>query len=261
MRAAHTGPPTGAYLWGMRWPLGLALMSTLGVPDLSAPDPAPLANPAEELAFVRARARMVQAQLRFRGIRDERVLAALATVPRQAFVPAHLRARAYEDGPLPIGLGQTISQPYIVAFMTEALALQPGERVLEVGTGSGYQAAVLSDLVAEVWTLERVPELAERARSQLAHLHCANVRVRCGDGFLGWPEGAPFDAILVTCAPEEVPPALVAQLREGGRMILPLGPQGQAQQLCLLRKGPGGLDVQSVMLVAFVPMVPGGPEP
>jgi protein-L-isoaspartate(D-aspartate) O-methyltransferase len=200
---------------------------------------------------------MVQGQIAARGIRDEPVLSAMARVLRHEFVPVSQRHLAYEDGPLPIGHGQTISQPYIVAFMTAALAPQPGDRVLEVGTGSGYQAAVLSGLVAEVYSIEIVEALAQRAKADLARLGCANVHVRCGDGHLGWPEAAPFDAIIVTCAPDHIPQALVDQLKVGGRMILPVGAQGDAQELYLLRKGPTGLRKQAVLPVRFVPMVAG----
>ena len=213
--------------------------------------------PAEEAVFAVARARMVRDQLVTRGIRDARVLAALGKVPRQEFVPKDLRSQAYEDGPLPIGLGQTISQPYVVAFMTEALALRPQDRVLEIGTGSGYQAAVLAGLVAEVYTLELVEPLARRAEAILQRLGCTNVKVRAGDGTLGWPKAAPFDAIIVTCAPERVPQVLVEQLKEGGRMIVPVGSQGGTQELILLRKRPGGLERQAVLPVRFVPMVRG----
>jgi protein-L-isoaspartate(D-aspartate) O-methyltransferase len=185
----------------------------------------------------------------------------MGRVPRHAFVPAELLARAYEDGALPIGYGQTISQPFIVALMTLAVDPRPGDRVLEIGTGSGYQAAVLSGLVAEVYSMELVAPLARRAETELRRQGCANVRVRAGDGYLGWPEAAPFDAILVTCAPEHIPPALVAQLRVGGRMILPVGPAGQAQELILLRRTPKGLERQSVLPVRFVPMVKGGGKP
>jgi protein-L-isoaspartate(D-aspartate) O-methyltransferase len=219
------------------------------------PEPAPLVSAAEEAVFAAARARMVREQIMARGVTDGRVLAALSRVPRHAFVPVPLRGRAYEDGPLPIGHGQTISQPYVVAFMTEALAPQPTDRVLEIGTGSGYQAAVLSSLVAEVYSIEIVAGLAQRAEADLRRTGCANVQVRAGNGYLGWPEAAPFDAIIVTCAPEAVPRALVDQLKVGGRMIIPVGPQSGAQELCLLRKRPHGLATRAVLPVRFVPMV------
>jgi protein-L-isoaspartate(D-aspartate) O-methyltransferase len=203
---------------------------------------------------------MVREQIEARGITDARVLAALARVPRHAFIPEGQRREAYEDWPLPIGHGQTISQPYIVAFMTATLDPKPGDRVLEVGTGSGYQAAVLSLLVAEVFSIEIVEPLARRAEADLKRLGYANVTVRAGDGYRGWPEAAPFDAIIVTCAPEEVPQALVDQLKPGGRMIVPVGSRWGAQELYLLRKTPGGLKRQAVLPVRFVPMVRGRPE-
>ena len=229
-------------------------MLTLGGCD---PGPAQPAAPAQEQERLLARARMVREQLVARGITDARVLEAMARVPRHEFVPAGPRGEAYEDWPLPIGHGQTISQPYIVAFMTAALEPKPGDRVLEIGTGSGYQAAVLSGLVAEVCTVEIVVPLAQRAEADLRRLGYHNVKVRAGDGYLGWPEAAPFDAIIVTCAPEKVPQALVDQLKPGGRMIIPVGSPWGAQELVLLRKGPGGLERQVVLPVRFVPMVRG----
>lgn len=223
------------------------------------PDPArPAAPPpVAESVWAEARSRMVRDQIVARGIADPRVLEAMARVPRHEFVPAAQRGEAYEDWPLPIGYGQTISQPYIVAFMTAAVDPKPGDRVLEIGTGSGYQAAVLADLVAEVYTVEIVEPLAQRAEADLKRLGYANVKVRAGDGYQGWPEAAPFDAVLVTCAPEAVPPALVGQLREGGRMIIPVGSQWGAQELYLLRKTATGMKRQGVLPVRFVPMVKG----
>lgn len=217
------------------------------------------AGPSSENAqdlYAPARERMVREQLRSydRDIRDQRVLDAMRTVPRHELVPEELRAMAYDDRPLPIGYGQTISQPYIVAFMTEQLRPRPTDRVLEIGTGSGYQAAVLSPLVAEVYTIEIVAPLAERATRDLQRLGCANVQVRAGDGYLGWPEAAPFDAIIVTCAPEAVPQPLVEQLKEGGRMIIPVGPSGGAQTLVRLQKTGGKLKRTDVLAVRFVPM-------
>jgi protein-L-isoaspartate(D-aspartate) O-methyltransferase len=188
-----------------------------------------------------------------RDVSDRRVLAAMEKVPRHEFVPMHLRDQAYEDCPLPIGHGQTISQPYIVAFMTEQLAPKPTDRVLEVGTGSGYQAAVLAELVAEVYTIEIIKPLGQRARADLARLGYTNVFVRIGDGYQGWPEAAPFDAIMVTCAPDHVPRPLVEQLKEGGRMIIPVGPLGD-QQLYLLEKRSGEVRQRAVLPVRFVPM-------
>ncbi len=236
----------------MRWQRGAVLMMTLGSFE-SEPGLPP--TPAEELAFATARVRMVREQIQARGVTEARVLAAMSRVPRHEFVPASLRDRAYEDGPLPIGHGQTISQPYVVAFMTEALAPKPKDRVLEIGTGSGYQAAVLADLVAEVFSIEIVTALAQRAEGDLRRTGCANVRVRAGNGYLGWPEAAPFDAIIVTCAPEAVPQALVDQLKVGGRMIIPVGARSGAQELYLLRKRQQGLETQAVLPVRFVPMV------
>ncbi len=203
-----------------------------------------------------AREYMVEQQLEARGrdIRDARVLAAMRRVPRHEFVPEDYRHESYEDHPLPIGYGQTISQPYIVAFMTEQLSLRPTDRVLEVGTGSGYQAAVLSLLVAEVYTIEIVEPLARRAELDLQRLGYKNVKVRVGDGHLGWPDAAPFDAVIVTCAPDEVPPALIAQLKDGGRLTIPVGEFGD-QNLWLLTKQGGEVKRQAVLPVRFVPMV------
>jgi protein-L-isoaspartate(D-aspartate) O-methyltransferase len=202
--------------------------------------------------------RMIQEQLlgAGRNITNARVLAVMEKVPRHEFVPAELRPRAYEDGPLPIGYDQTISQPYIVAFMTEQLDPKPTDRVLEIGTGSGYQAAVLALLVAVVYTIEIIEPLAQRAEADLKRLGYTNIRVRTGDGFQGWPEAAPFDAVIVTCAPETVPQPLVQQLRDGGRMIIPVGPIGN-QELVLLRKRGEQLEKHAVLPVRFVPMTGG----
>ncbi len=194
--------------------------------------------------------------LRQEGIRDERVLAAFAQVPRRLFVPERLEEDAEADRPLPIGFGQTISQPFVAAYMTERLRLAGGERVLEVGTGSGYQAAILAFLVEQVFSVEVVPELADRARELLlGKLGLANVRLRTGDGALGWPEEAPFDRIMVTAASPEIPSALVAQLAPGGRMIVPVGAQLDVQVLRVLDKGNDGANVQTDLLpVRFVPL-------
>ncbi len=191
-----------------------------------------------------------------RHITNARVLAVMEKVPRHEFVPEPHRNRAYEDRALPIGYDQTISQPYIVAFMTEKLDPQPTDRVLEIGTGSGYQAAVLAQLVAEVYTIEIIEPLAQRAEADLKRLGYTNVHVRAGDGSQGWPEAAPFDAIIVTCAPEKVPPPLIKQLRDGGRMIIPVGPTGD-QELVLLRKRGEQLEQHAVLSVRFVPMTGG----
>jgi len=175
-------------------------------------------------------------------------------VPRHEFVPEDEQHEAYDDRPLPIGHGQTISQPYIVAFMTEALGLKGTEKVLEVGTGSGYQAAVLSGLAKEVFTVEIVEPLGQQAEKVLKKLGYKNVSVRVGDGYRGWREEAPFDAIIVTCAPDAVPEPLVHQLAEGGRMVIPVGPEGKAQQLVLLKKRHGKMHQQEILPVRFVPM-------
>ena len=199
-----------------------------------------------------ARLRMVSEQIEARGVHDPRVLSAMRRVPRHELVPRSLRDQAYEDHPLPIGAGQTISQPYVVAAMTEALGLSGDERVLEVGTGSGYQAAVLSLLCRQVYSIEIVPELAERARADLARLGYTNVEVRQGDGWRGWPEHAPFDAIVVTAAPEQIPPDLIAQLAVGGRLVIPVG--RYEQSLLLVRKTEAGIEREELFGVRFVPM-------
>src|SRR6267154_168295 len=203
--------------------------------------------------FAAHRQRMVEQQLKPRGIKDERVLAAMAKVPREEFIPVDARADAYEDGPLPIGYDQTISQPYIVAFMTEQLRPKPTDRVLEIGTGSGYQAAVLAELVADVYTIEIVKPLAQDAEIRLRELGYKNIRVKAGDGYKGWPEHAPFDAIIVTAAPDHVPQPLVEQLKEGGRMIIPVGKRGW-QKLYLLEKQGGQIRQTAVIPVTFVPL-------
>ena len=214
-----------------------------------------LCTGAESDPFLSARKRMVAEQLAGSGrdISNSRVLSVMGKVPRHEFVPGRMRGFAYEDQPLPIGHDQTISQPFIVAFMTEKLEPRPTDRVLEIGTGSGYQAAVLAELVAQVYTIEIVRELADSAGATLKRLGYTNVHVRAGDGYKGWPEAAPFDAIIVTCAPEDVPGPLVDQLKEGGRMIIPVGRAGN-QELVLLRKRDDKLQRQSVLPVRFVPM-------
>ena len=195
---------------------------------------------------------MVNEQLRSRDITDARVLDAMLKVPRHLFVPEPQRSQAYGDFPLPIGHDQTISQPYIVAFMTQGLRVEPGHRVLEIGTGSGYQAAILGLLAKEVYTIEIVQPLAERARTTLAEQGHRNVHVRYGNGYLGWPEHAPFDRIMVTAAPDEVPPVLVEQLKIGGLMAIPVGTV--SQELRILRRTAIGLETLATLPVRFVPM-------
>jgi protein-L-isoaspartate(D-aspartate) O-methyltransferase len=203
--------------------------------------------------FAAARARMVKEQVQRRGVKAPAVLAAMERVPRHLFVPEEDRAGSYGDHPLPIGSGQTISQPYIVALMTELLGVGPGDRVLEIGTGSGYQAAVLSRVVAEVYTIEIVEPLGERARRTLADLGYGNVHVRVGDGYKGWPDKAPFDAILVTAAPPRIPEPLLAQLKPGGKMVLPVGSFHQ-DLLVLTKRADGSIERREVLPVRFVPM-------
>lgn len=209
--------------------------------------------------FGAQRQRMVEQQLKPRGIKDERVLAAMGKVPREEFVSLDARASAYEDGPLPIGYDQTISQPYVVAFMTEQLRPKPTDRVLEIGSGSGYQAAVLAELMPDVYTVEIVEPLAKTAEATLKRLGYKNVHIRTGDGYKGWPEEAPFDAIIVTCAPDKVPQPLVDQLKDGGRMVIPVGGQF-AQQLYLFEKKNGQLKQSATLPVRFVPMRRNAPE-
>jgi len=206
-------------------------------------------------AFATARREMVVQQILGREVRDSATLRAMLSVPRHEFVPADLRTSAYADFPLPIGYGQTISQPYIVAFMTEQLGLTPRSRVLEVGTGSGYQAAVLAEIAAEVYTIEIVAPLAEAAAARLQRLGYGRVHVRTGDGYNGWPEAAPFDAIIVTAAAGFVPPPLVEQLRPGGRMVIPVGSAGGVQNLMLIQKSAdGATTTRTLMAVRFVPL-------
>ena len=205
--------------------------------------------------ILRARQQMVCEQLQApsRGITDPQVLKAMEKVPRHEFTPENVRAEAYDDTALSIGHGQTISQPFIVAFMTAQLQPQPEDRVLEVGTGSGYQAAVLAELVREVCTIEIVNPLAKRARADLQRLGYSNVQVQSGDGHSGWPNPESFDAIIVTCAPDHVPPPLIAQLKEGGRMVIPVGPLHH-QQIYLLQKTNGEMTQQALIPVRFVPL-------
>jgi len=226
----------------------LGLWIAMGCQGAAAPPPSPaFAERVEE------RDRMVSEQIEARGVRDRRVLAAMRRVPRHRFMPADVAPHAYEDRALPIGHGQTISQPFIVASMTEQLDLKRGERVLEVGTGSGYQAAVLAELVGEVYSIEIVTPLAERAAADLAALGYDRVHVRSGDGYRGWPEAAPFDAIVVTAAPDHVPQPLVDQLALGGRLVIPVGGRG-AQDLRVLTREKDGVREETLYGVMFVPM-------
>jgi protein-L-isoaspartate(D-aspartate) O-methyltransferase len=202
--------------------------------------------------FKAMREKMVESQIKSRGVRDPRVLSAMLKVERHLFVPKEFQNSAYSDQPLPIGEGQTISQPYIVALMTELLELKGGERVLEVGTGSGYQAAILAELAAEVYTIEIVEKLASSAQKVLLELGYQNIKVKAGDGYLGWPEAAPFDAILITCAPDHIPKPLLDQLKEGGRMVVPVGTY--SQELKKIVKKSGKIETTDIIPVIFVPM-------
>jgi protein-L-isoaspartate(D-aspartate) O-methyltransferase len=198
---------------------------------------------------------MVEKQFELRDVTHPATLAAMRHVPRQLFVPVELRPQAYDDGPLPIGHGQTISQPYIVASMTELIAPTRTMRVLEIGTGSGYQTAVLAETCAEVFTIELIPELADQAAAVLHRLGYKNIQTRTGDGWKGWPEAAPFDAIIVTAAADTIPPPLLQQLKEDGRMIIPVGPVSGAQNLVLVTRHGGKIQTRSLLPVRFVPFV------
>jgi protein-L-isoaspartate(D-aspartate) O-methyltransferase len=231
------------------WSTGLAAALTVGMlPAACLAAPAPKG----EDAFEAVRARMVADQIEGRGVRDPLVLAAMRKVPRHRFVPESLRGQAYDDHPLPIGLGQTISQPYIVALMTELSRPRAGMKVLEVGTGSGYQAAVFAEIVGTVDTIEIVPELGRRAENILRELSYRNVRVFIGDGFDGRPQDAPFDAIVVTAAPETIPRPLLDQLAAAGRLVIPVG--SAEQELLVVTKTEGGYRRESIIPVRFVPM-------
>jgi protein-L-isoaspartate(D-aspartate) O-methyltransferase len=221
---------------------------------LSISLPGSLAFSSEDPSLVEARKRMVERDLKGRDIRDPRVLEIMGKVPRHLFVEPSLKSKAYADHPLPIGEGQTISQPYIVGLMTQILKIQPGERVLEIGTGSGYQAAVLAELTDQVYTVEIIETLTQQAARTLKELGYGRVQVKYGDGYFGWEEAAPFDAIIVTCAANHIPPPLIKQLKEGGRLIIPLGSTTYFQTLTLLTKKMGKPDVQHLLGVAFVPM-------
>jgi protein-L-isoaspartate(D-aspartate) O-methyltransferase len=225
--------------------LGMALISLVNVTSASA---------AED-QYARTRRFMVQQDLMGRDITDPQVLAAMSRVPRHLFVPPALEHQAYDDNPLPIGYGVTISQPYIVALMTQAAGIKPGQRLLEIGTGSGYQAAILATLTHEVYSIELIPELAQSASERLARLGYGQVRVKSGDGYLGWPEFAPFDAIIVTAAAPEIPPDLKDQLKDGGRLVIPVGPTFGPQYLLRLTRHGNTFLQERLTSVAFVPLV------
>ncbi|MBI4759567.1 MAG: protein-L-isoaspartate(D-aspartate) O-methyltransferase [Chloroflexi bacterium] len=208
----------------------------------------------EDEAFTMARQRMVESQIKARGVTDSDVLAVMRKVPRHLFVPPELLDQAYADHPLPIGEGQTISQPYIVALMTEYLKLKRGDKVLEIGTGSGYQAAILAELADRVYTVEIIPSLGKKAEGRLKSLGYTNVQVKVADGYYGWEEHAPYDAIVVTCAPDHVPPPLVQQLKDGGRMVVPVGPPGAYQTLKQVVKMGDNVVSYDLGGVVFVPM-------
>ena len=240
--------------------LELLLVVTLALGASCGPGPLDQATasvlPPQDIDFDQARRQMVEQQIEARGISDSRVLEAMRRVPRHEYIPPEYRASAYSDRPLPIGLNQTISQPYIVALMTELVQPSPDDRLLEIGTGSGYQAAVAAELVAEVYSIEIVPELARTATRRLERLGVSNVSVREGDGYLGWPEHSPFDGILVTAGAEEIPQPLVEQLRPGARMVIPVGDQSTFQILQVVEKLPGGgVEIREVIPVRFVPLI------
>lgn len=213
-----------------------------------------IAIPWQEDVYKNKREKMVKQQIEKRGVKDSAVLQAVLTVKRHEFIPAAQADNAYDDRPLPIGYGQTISQPYIVAYMTEAIQLQPHFKVLEIGTGSGYQAAILSKIVKEVYTIEIIPELGNTAANHLKKTGFTNVRTKVADGYNGWPEHAPFDAIVVTAAAEYVPPPLLKQLKEGGKMVIPVGSPFMTQMLMLVEKKGNKTKTRSLLPVAFVPL-------
>jgi len=208
-----------------------------------------------EDVYKQRRQLMVEKDIKARGISDAKVLQAMGKVPRHLLVDEYIRDRVYEDYPLPIGEGQTISQPYVVALMTESLKLKPGDKVLEIGTGSGYQAVILAEIVKDVYTIEIRRGLAEKAEKRLNELGYKNIRIKYGDGYFGWEEQAPFDAIIITASANHIPPPLIKQLKEGGRLIIPLGSTVYYQTLTLATKIKGELDLEQISSVVFVPMV------
>jgi protein-L-isoaspartate(D-aspartate) O-methyltransferase len=243
----------------------LAILITLSVscqPDVTDQEaienkgttqPTPSSTPDIDLT-TEEREKMVSSQIKSRGVKDPQVLTAMETVPRHKFVPDQYLSQAHEDHPLPIGYGQTISQPFIVALMTEVLQLEKGDRVLEIGTGSGYQAAVLAEMETKVFTIEIIPELADQAEQRLDKLGYTDVEVRYADGYYGWEEHAPFDAVIVTAAPDHLPLPLIQQLAEGGRLVVPIGPIGAVQTLWLFEKIEGELLAKNLGAVQFVPL-------
>ena len=259
---AETGVWEGVNVKNLLLALVIALNVSCGsaAPDQATasarPDRATVsARPGQEIDFDRARLEMVEEQIEARGITDSRVLAAMSRVPRHEYVPVQYRALAYGDSPLRIEFGQTISQPYIVALMTELLQPEPDDRILEIGTGTGYQAAVAAELVAQVYSIEIIPELARSAADRLQRLGVSNVMVRAGDGYLGWPEQSPFDGILVTAGAPHIPEPLVEQLRPGARMIIPVGEPSSVQMLRVVEKLPGGgVEIRDIASVRFVPL-------
>ncbi len=257
MKSRHfRGGAVPALLFFVFFALVVPAAAALGGRE-AAPSAAPRASGPEAGTDDRRedRDRMVNEQIEARGIRNPRVLAAMRRVPRHLFVPASEAGNAYDDRPLPIGYGQTISQPYIVAYMTEALAVKEGEKVLEIGTGSGYQAAVLREMTPRVFSVEIIAELAERGRRNLAAAGCADVGLKTADGYYGWEDEAPFDAIIVTAAAGHIPPPLIRQLAKGGRIIMPVGGVYQVQVLVLLvRDETGGIRTEQLLPVRFVPM-------
>lgn len=250
--------------------LAIALASVLSLIFLTAcarvtpsptptekPSPTPEPSPTPTAVtdrFFHERQRMVGTQIRARGVSDEAVLTAMETAPRHEFVPAKYLKQSYADHPLPIGYGQTISQPFIVAWMTELLEIENGDKVLEIGTGSGYQAAVLAEITDQVYTVEIIEELEKSAEERLERLGYTKIKVKHADGYYGWEEYAPYDAIIVTCAPDHIPQPLVQQLKDGGRMVLPVGPPGGYQSLWLLRKQGDQVLTQNLGGVRFVPL-------
>jgi len=239
------------------WTRSLGAVAVMAAPSCApAQADGALRSPVAQAEFEEARHRMVSEQIEARGVRHQGVLDAMRSVPRHEFVPDEYRSLAYSDRALPIGLDQTISQPYIVALMTELIDPSPDERVLEVGTGSGYQAAVAARLVGQVYSIELLPELAASAAERLERLGVSNVEVRAGDGYMGWPEHAPFDAILVTAGADHIPAPLFEQLARGGRMVIPVDDHDGGQVLQVVEKrADGGADVQDVALVRFVPLL------